>query len=892
MDCGDFSPPSTRRRVGSLLRPPPAVARPPHFPCSVSPQAGVNGKNTMQDDAALLRRYAEDHSEEAFTELVNRHLGLVYHAALRQCGGDHHRAEEVAQLVFTDLARKAAALSDRPLLVAWLHTGTRYAASHLHRAEARRHAREHAAFAMNDTEAALAPESDVDWHRLRPLIDDALQSLGDRDRAAVLLRFFENRSYAELAATLSVTEDAARVRVNRAIEKLRSALARRGLVSTASALALALAQPALAAPPAGLAAHIAASSLAAATFVGASTGLVSAAFVGTAKIVAATAVAVTLLSLGAAVSQRSSSASHASASTPTPPTALSAADLAAILHPARLPPADAAEALAAYLALPPLPADATQADFLDRASRLRALLTILPAEHVAQLLSATASRAGDPEARLRRRAFTAWTELDAPAAARWAAMLSPSPAIGERETGLLLREAVLAWGRDDFSAACAWARSLVSPASGEKLVGDLFGQLASTEPTRALELARAGGDAFFRTHLAAVFVGWSKQEPAAALRALGAELAEIPQTTSNHLNWHVSQAFQAWAGTDPSAALDWMLARMAEDDATKQPLINPHAWLGPESPAIITAAFHRLAERFDLPRRSEVMQKLVGALALSDASAAASLLATLPDAAQRADLVEQTLATTSLSPDDALALARVLPPGEAREVRLAEKLAQIAQQDPDAVLAWLDRHAATPELATARLRVEGALLAHLATLDPVAAQTRWGAFPEGADKNRAAVDLAVGWSEKDPASATRWLGARIVSAHDSAADQAPAASGSVDLFDALQRLQAGWAHADPLALLDWAAENQPKLPHLPLLRMASVAVSSMYGPSYYNEGRDPPPRAERAATLARIPDPTLREELLAKHLRSWTDADPGAARAWIETHASLAPALP
>lgn len=127
----------------------------------------------MNDDAALLHRYAAKGSQDAFADLVRRHLSLVYHAALRQTGGDTHRAEEVAQRVFTDLARKAAALSHRPLLVAWLHTATRHAAAELLRTELRRQAREHAAFAMNEIE--LAPEPAADWERLRPLIDDAFK---------------------------------------------------------------------------------------------------------------------------------------------------------------------------------------------------------------------------------------------------------------------------------------------------------------------------------------------------------------------------------------------------------------------------------------------------------------------------------------------------------------------------------------------------------------------------------------------------------------------------------------------------------------------------------------------------------------------------------------------
>ena len=208
----------------------------------------------MNDDAELLRRYAESGSEEAFAELVRRHLGLVYHAALRQTDGDAHRAQDVAQEVFTSLARKARALAQRPTLAGWLHTSTRYAALQAVRTERRRQNREQEIYAMTDS---LHPDtSGADWERLKPFVDEALHSLGERDREAVLQRFFEGRPFAEVGAKLAVSEDAARVRVDRALDKLRATLARHGVTSTAAALSIALAAQAGAAVPTGLAATV------------------------------------------------------------------------------------------------------------------------------------------------------------------------------------------------------------------------------------------------------------------------------------------------------------------------------------------------------------------------------------------------------------------------------------------------------------------------------------------------------------------------------------------------------------------------------------------------------------------------------------------------------------
>lgn len=213
----------------------------------------------MSDDAELLRRYAAENSEAAFAALVRQHLGLVYHTALRHLDGDAHAAQDVAQAVFTDLARKAPTLAGRPLLAGWLHTSARYAALQHRRAARRRQIREQESHLMQ--ESSRPDATAVEWSALRDVIDEALHALNARDREAVLLRFFEGRDFADVAARLNLSPGGARTCVERALGRMRARLARRGVASTVAALSSALAAHGAAEAPATLAASIARTAL-------------------------------------------------------------------------------------------------------------------------------------------------------------------------------------------------------------------------------------------------------------------------------------------------------------------------------------------------------------------------------------------------------------------------------------------------------------------------------------------------------------------------------------------------------------------------------------------------------------------------------------------------------
>jgi RNA polymerase sigma factor (sigma-70 family) len=184
----------------------------------------------MLPDDELLRRYAERGDQAAFTELVERHANLAFRTALRGLGGDTHAARDAAQRVFTDLARKAASLVRHRNLAGWIHVSVRYTARDMVRADQRRRTRETQAMAELDS------TSDAPWARVEPKVDELLTELPALDREALLLYFFEGHSFPEVGGLLAMSADAARMRVNRALERLRAGLRGRGLASSSAVL--------------------------------------------------------------------------------------------------------------------------------------------------------------------------------------------------------------------------------------------------------------------------------------------------------------------------------------------------------------------------------------------------------------------------------------------------------------------------------------------------------------------------------------------------------------------------------------------------------------------------------------------------------------------------------
>ncbi len=199
-------------------------------------------------DMNLVREYARGRSEGAFATLVSRHVSLVYSVALRQVR-DPHLAEEITQTVFIILARKAGSLGPGTVISGWLYRTARYAAARALTLRRRRQDREQEAYMRSQLDDI---QTDT-WRDIEPLLETAMGRLGQNDQNALALRFFEGRSFKEVAAALGTTEAATKMRVNRAVEKLRTFFAKRGLTLSVAAIAGALSDHSVQAAPIGLA---------------------------------------------------------------------------------------------------------------------------------------------------------------------------------------------------------------------------------------------------------------------------------------------------------------------------------------------------------------------------------------------------------------------------------------------------------------------------------------------------------------------------------------------------------------------------------------------------------------------------------------------------------------
>ncbi len=244
----------------------------------------------MNDSRKLLQDYAYHGEEDAFRELVARYVNMVHSTALRLVNGDSHLAEDVTQTVFLNLARNASTLSKQVMIGGWLHRNTCFVALTMIRGDRRRQKRERQAVEMNSAEDHSVSNLAV----VAPLLDEAINELAAEDRTAILLRFFEQHEFRAVGEIMGSNENAARMRVNRALEKLHEILKRRGVVLSAAALGTALAAEAVTAAPTGMAAIAAAAALGGAASKSATLTIIKAGVMTKTKIALAAAIVAAL----------------------------------------------------------------------------------------------------------------------------------------------------------------------------------------------------------------------------------------------------------------------------------------------------------------------------------------------------------------------------------------------------------------------------------------------------------------------------------------------------------------------------------------------------------------------------------------------------------------------
>lgn len=258
----------------------------------------------MESDLDLLRKYSREGSEAAFAEVVRRHVDLVFSVAFRRVRSQQI-AEDIAQSAFLDLARNIHRLKPDTVVSAWLYHVAHRTAVDAVRRETRREAREQVAADMSALDSHPDPAR-PDWRQIEPLLDDEMAGLPEADRVAILLRFFEGKTFNEVGRAIGLSDDAAQKRVSRALDKLRGGLQRRGVTVGAGAMLTLISTQAVQSAPAGLASSVVAT-VASATMAGGGIAVVAAKTVamGTGQKVAMALAAAAAIGVAAYQTQKS-----------------------------------------------------------------------------------------------------------------------------------------------------------------------------------------------------------------------------------------------------------------------------------------------------------------------------------------------------------------------------------------------------------------------------------------------------------------------------------------------------------------------------------------------------------------------------------------------------------
>ncbi|MDB6079512.1 MAG: sigE 1 [Akkermansiaceae bacterium] len=572
------------------------------------------------DDQNLLQRLRSERSEQAFRELVARYSGQVYGTALRSAGGRARLAEEIAQAVFVEFARKAARLPAGTALGGWLHRCARFKAIEALRAEGRRRRYEMAA-------AGFLAESDggdgTAWLDLTPVLDEELDRLPESARLPLILRFYERRSLKEIGGVLGISEDAAQKRIQRALEALRGSLAKRGITSSASSLAPVLFQAFPAQAPPGLAAAISTGAWQAgiAGSLLSSSSLLPLIFAMNVKTVTLVAVAIVVVAAPLAYQQRTISGQAAKiaalerrgfADSPGSGPAVAAA------RPARA--TGAKEGRSAIQALARALDEPDPVVRMERFSRLLGDLRAEDAGALAEMLDGK-KKDGVPLDEEEQLLLHAWGGLDGPAAIAYL-----------REKGREHSEAAAAvmssWATRDLASALDWLKAQPNGGSDALAAGIAYGW-----GTQDLDAAAKWVEERPATDMRAGMEGvlFDRYLETRGMEAVKQWYAQMPEGTFRQ---HAADRIAAEISKEqPVAALDW-LVQHGEGPGPSHAMATD-VIMGTLAEKDLPAAEAWLQRNGSAAEYDDAAEALVHYLRQSDPAAAAKWARTIRDAARR-----------------------------------------------------------------------------------------------------------------------------------------------------------------------------------------------------------------------------------------------------------------
>ncbi len=780
----------------------------------------------MPADSELLRQYVEDGSETAFTSIVQCYSGLVYSAALRLVGGKEHLAKEVAQEVFIILIRKAPVLIEHETLAGWLHTTTRYVALRALRAGWRQAKHEQEAAAMQTNSA-----SDMPWEQLCPLLDEAIGRLNEPDRQAVLLRYFQSQSHREVGAVLGLSEDTARVRTERAVEKLRRHFAKSGIITSTALLIEALTVNAAHAAPTSFVGEVTAASFAHAKGLGLGHALIKALYMATkTKIITAAAVIVALMAIPLFQQHQK--------------IAQLTKQLAAAQHDGARSARGQNQATGQAGMAPP---QLTQQEILAKIIAIKngggnlqkkwqAFIDALNPADIPKVRADLEQLFTHPDQTIFLGPLLAlWAKSDPQAALAYMDKY-PSGSYHDMEV-----EAVLeGWADKDPEAAAAWWQQLPAGQLRSDSAKTVIDALAEKDPKRAYEITLAANHQLQSSLIQDVFMSWAGTDPAAAV-------AQASQMSPGQLR---DLAFRdlamGWSQSDPEAAQAWAESL-------------------PEGPDKVIA-----------------LTMTVQGLATKNPQEATDYVLNLPQGQERDDSIGYlTMVLAENDPNAAWTLAQQLPNGNAKQKAEVSIVNRWAESDPAGAITFLE--SLSSPLANSQRLLSGiaSSWSQNAPQDAIAGAAN---LPEGPDRNSYLSGVFNGLLSSSPPDAANFVSSlppdKQAAAEDrvtfSLAESNPAAAAAwmsslpegVTSAKAFDYVVSQWANYDPTAAGQWI-ETLPSETSQDAALQTYVGVLTKSYP------------AAAAAWAGAINDPMARNAAVEKVAQTWLGSDPKAAGAWL-----------